>query len=54
MLEASYQKAQDVVLDQCLFGMDEVQYQKFVEMLDTPPTHNQKLHTLLTAKAPWD
>jgi uncharacterized protein (DUF1778 family) len=54
MLESAYQKAQEVLLDQCFFGLDEVKFQEFVERLDAPPTVNDKLHTLLTTKSPWD
>lgn len=54
MLESAYQKAQEVLLDRCFFGLDEGKFQQFVERLDAPPTLNNKLHTLLTSKSPWD
>lgn len=54
MLESSYQKAQDVLLDRSFFGLDELKFKQFVALLDAPPTQDEKLHTLLTAKAPWD
>jgi uncharacterized protein (DUF1778 family) len=54
MLESSYQKAQDVLLDRSFFGLDELKFKQFTELLDTPPSQNQKLHTLLATKAPWD
>lgn len=54
MLESSYQKAQDVLLEQTFFGLDELKFKQFVALLDAPPTQDEKLHTLLTTKAPWD
>lgn len=54
MVESAYQKAQDVLLDQCFFGLDEVKFQQFVALLDAQPMGNENLHTLLTTKAPWD
>ncbi len=54
MLESAYQKAQDVILERSLFGLDEVKFQQFIELLDTPPKPNEKLHALLTNKPLWD
>jgi uncharacterized protein (DUF1778 family) len=54
MLESAYQKAQDVLLDRSFFGLDELKFKQFVALLDAPPTRDEKLHTLLTTKSPWD
>jgi uncharacterized protein (DUF1778 family) len=54
MLESAYQKAQEVILDRCFFGLDEVKFQQFVELLDAEPVRNEKLKTLLTSKSLWD
>lgn len=54
MLDSAYQKAQDVLLDRSFFGLDEIKYKQFVELLDAPPVRNERLHALLTTKAPWD
>ncbi|WP_341738462.1 DUF1778 domain-containing protein [Microcoleus sp. CAWBG640] len=54
MVESAYQKAQDVLLDRCFFGLDEVKFKEFVALLDAQPMGNEKLHTLLTTKYPWD
>lgn len=54
MVESAYQKAQDVLLDRCFFGLDEVKFKEFVALLDAQPMGNEKLHTLLTTKSPWD
>ena len=54
MLESAYQKAQDVLLDRCFFGLDEIKFKQFLALLDAPPTQNQKLNALLKTKSPWD
>ncbi|HEY9865134.1 MAG TPA: DUF1778 domain-containing protein [Candidatus Obscuribacterales bacterium] len=54
MLQTAYEKAQDVILSHCFFGLDEDKFQKFVALLDAPPMQNKKLQTLLTTKSPWD
>ena len=54
MLESAYQKAQDVILERSFFGLDEVKFQQFIELLDTPPKPNENLHALLTNKPLWD
>lgn len=54
MVESAYQKAQDVLLDRCFFGLDEVKFKEFVALLDAQPMGNEKLHTLLTTQSPWD
>ncbi|MDB9311836.1 DUF1778 domain-containing protein [Spirulina sp. CS-785/01] len=54
MLDSACQKAQDVLLEQTFFGLDEEQFEQFIALLDAPPTENEKLQTLLNKKAPWD
>lgn len=54
MVESAYQKAQDVLLDRCFFGLDEVKFKEFTALLDAQPMGNEKLHILLTTKSPWD
>jgi uncharacterized protein (DUF1778 family) len=54
MLESAYQKAQDVILERSFFGLDEVKFQQFIELLDTPPKPNKNLRVLLTTKPLWD
>ncbi|MEZ2235073.1 DUF1778 domain-containing protein [Microcoleus sp.] len=54
MVDSAYQKAQDVLLDRCFFGLDEVKFKEFVALLDAQPMGNEKLHALLTTKSPWD
>jgi uncharacterized protein (DUF1778 family) len=54
MLDSAYQKAQDVLLDRCLFDVDEQRFQQFLDRLDAPVMPNENMRKLLTAKAPWD
>lgn len=53
MLESAFQKAQDVLLDRCLFGLDKDQFEQFTALLDAPPVSNEKLRDLLTTESPW-
>jgi uncharacterized protein (DUF1778 family) len=54
MLEASCQKAIDVLLDQTFFTVDADTFEKFQMMLDNPLPSSDKLRRLLKTKAPWD
>ena len=54
MLEAACEKAQQVLLDQSFFPLDEKSYRSFAELLDAPPKANRRLKELLASKAPWE
>ena len=54
MLEASCREAQDVLLDQAFFTVDEGTYAKFQALLDQPLPPTDKLRRLLKTKAPWE
>ncbi len=54
MLESACQKAQDVLLDRSFFGLNQLNFEQFVALLDAPPKPNEKLQALLNTKAPWD
>jgi uncharacterized protein (DUF1778 family) len=54
MLDAACREAESVLLDQRYFNLDEEAYQRFIDLLDAPPTENPGLTRLLTTKAPWD
>jgi uncharacterized protein (DUF1778 family) len=53
MLESAYQKAQDVLLDRCFFGLDAAKFAEFTAILDAPTAANPKLQKLLAATPPW-
>lgn len=54
MLEAACEKAQGVMLDQVFFSLNAQDFQRFIGLLDAPPTANPGLERLLATKAPWD
>jgi uncharacterized protein (DUF1778 family) len=54
ILDSACEKAKAVILDQTFFGLDADQYDRFLAILDEPPTSNEALSNLLKRKAPWD
>jgi uncharacterized protein (DUF1778 family) len=54
MLEASREKAQQVLLDQTLFSVTPKQYKAFVALMSAPLTQNAALQRLLAKRAPWE
>ena len=54
MLEASSDKAQQVLLDRTVFTLDAKYYQRFAALLDAPVKANKALIRLLDKTAPWE
>ncbi len=54
MLDASCQKAEEVLLDQAFFVVKDSAYEQFQELLDKPLPATDKLKRLLLTKAPWE
>ena len=54
MLEASREKAEQVLLDQTLFTVSAKQYKAFVALMDAPLAKNAALQRLLAKRAPWE
>lgn len=54
MLEAACREAEDVLLDQAFFTVDEGTFAKFQALLDNPLPPTDKLRRLLKTKAPWE
>ncbi len=54
MLEAACQAAENILLDQRLFLVDDNTFNTFQAQLDAPVADNEKLHYLLNQKSPWD
>jgi uncharacterized protein (DUF1778 family) len=54
MLEASCQKAEDVLLDQTFFTVDATAFAKLQKLMDKPLPPTDKLRRLLMTKAPWE
>lgn len=46
--------AESVLLDQCFFHLDPIEFKKFSAALDRTPADNPRLRKLLTTKAPWE
>jgi uncharacterized protein (DUF1778 family) len=53
MLEAAYEKAQQVLLDRTVFALDAKRFERFAEILDAPVKTNKALSRLLAKRAPW-
>lgn len=54
MLESARQAAQDVLLDQRHFLLDDEQHRRFLEALEAPVKPNAALKALLSKRAPWE
>ncbi len=54
MLEAACRQAEDVLLDQAFFTVDESTFAQFQMLLDRPLPATDKLRRLLNTKAPWE
>ena len=54
MLEASREKAQQVLLDQTLFAVTAKQYKAFVALMDAPLSGNAAIKRLLAKPSPWE
>ena len=54
MLDSACRHAEDVLLDQRLFIVDEERYKAFLNLLDEPPKPTAELRKLLSKKAPWE
>ena len=52
MLEAACERAQSVVLNQVLFGLN-LRFKQFTAMLDAPPNPNPGLERLMVVKPLW-
>ncbi len=54
MLEAACREAENVLLDQAFFTVDEGTFAKFQALIDNPLPPTDKLRRLLKTKAPWE
>lgn len=54
VLEAACREAENVLLDQRLFFLDEAQFAAFEKAISSPHADPEKLKRLRDAKAPWD
>lgn len=54
MLEAACREAENLLLDQRLFLLDDKSHQEFVDALDASIDENLGLKALLKNKSPWE
>ena len=54
MLDTACREAESILLDRRYFSLSDDEFQKFTEMLDSPPRDNPKLRRLFQIRAPWD
>lgn len=54
MLDASYQKAVDVLLDQTFFLLDDAGFAEVMALIEHPPAPTEDLQALMATKAPWE
>ena len=54
ILESARRSAEEVLLDQAVFGLGAKDYAGFLAALDMPNPPNDRLKSLLAAKAPWE
>jgi uncharacterized protein (DUF1778 family) len=54
MLEASREKAQQVLLDQTMFSVTPKQYKAFLALMEAPLADSAALQRLLAKRSPWE
>ena len=54
ILESARRSAEEVLLGQAVFGLGATDYAGFLAALDKPNPPNDRLKSLLAAKAPWE
>lgn len=54
LLEAACEKAQNVLLDQTFFTLDEKAFARFAALCDAPAKPNPALARLMASISPWD
>jgi uncharacterized protein (DUF1778 family) len=53
MLESARRQAEDTILDQRVFFLDEAAHARFLALLDSPPKISPVLRSRLNRKPPW-
>jgi len=53
MLESARRQAEDTLLDQRMFFLDDVAHARFLTLLDAPPKLSAKARARLRRKPPW-
>lgn len=53
MLESARREAEETILDQRTFFLDDAAHARFLALLDSPPKPSAKARSRLNRKAPW-
>src|SRR5262245_55676550 len=53
MLESARQRAEETILDQRTFFLDDAGHARFLALLDSPPRPSRAVGARLTRKPPW-
>ena len=54
MLESARRQAEETILDQRTFFLDDGAHARFLALLDSPPKPSAKARARLSRKAPWE
>ena len=54
ILDTVTRAAENTLLDQRVFVLDDPHWERFIELLDAPPQPNEQLAKLMATKAPWE
>jgi uncharacterized protein (DUF1778 family) len=54
MLESARRQAEETILDQRTFFLDEAAHARFLALLDSPPRPSAKVRARFKRKAPWE
>jgi uncharacterized protein (DUF1778 family) len=54
MLESARRQAEETILDQRTFFLDDAQHKRFLALLDAPPKLSADARARLKRKAPWE
>lgn len=54
MLESARRQAEETILDQRIFFLDDEAHARFLALLDRPPKPSAKMRARFSRKAPWE
>jgi uncharacterized protein (DUF1778 family) len=54
MLQSARRQAEETILDQRAFFLDDAAHKRFLAQLDSPPAPSAKVRARLNRKTPWD
>ncbi|WP_217576457.1 DUF1778 domain-containing protein [Mesorhizobium sp. GbtcB19] len=54
MLDSARRQAEEAILDQRIFFLDDVAHEKFLDLLDAPGKPSEELRARMTRKPAWE